>query len=376
MLQRVTISGVELPRLYIAENKRDADLAMSKGIPFVRWTQGQDELVRILLRPVLEEMFPHIKWNKVLGRKRTFRTKVMVYDNETVEEEKPEIKLDTSAPAPEEWEPTQAEEEVLTKETYDDDGILMEESVACLSERLFSDGGGDMVVCHKLDIADYIGDLSSCVNIEVLQKLQLMPAFIGDILDCIKLNIGSGMRWREGYNKRLGIPVGRFDSAKQLPNLIILDVSGSIPRGISATMISLIDTLRTQLSADPIITSTHSRFYPMGCELPSPQQLRDMFGYGNEATEFFAILSERIQGRHYGHVFSFGDCDTPDYYTRQGNIDAPSLCGTIVEHVHHYHTGLFWRGNDKKTGYAKWCHMLSKPPLEDYDTSWCEVIAK
>ena len=380
MLQRVMIDGIELPRLYIAENKSDADLAMSKGIPFIKWTRGQDELIKILLRPVLEKMFPHIRWNQVLGRKRTFRTKVSIYEEKTEGPEQDELGLRLDRNLPEQKGEPGEDDIISTGESpysmnfgdvdIDEDGNLYEMSCASSTERLF-DGDGMETVCHNLDIEDYVGDLSSCVNLEVLQRLRLMPAFIGDILDCIKINIGSGMYWREGYNKRLGIPVGRFDSAGQLPNLVILDVSGSIPRGISATMIALIDTLRTQLSADLIITSSHSKFYPMGTTLPDPQTIRDQFGYGNEAKQFFKILSTNIRGRHYGHVFSFGDNDTPSYYSS----DSPCLEGTIVEHVHHYHTGTCcWGINEHKTGYAKWCHMLSKPPLEEYDESWCNVI--
>lgn len=374
MLQRVTMDGIKLPRLYIAENKTDAELAMSKGIPFIKWTRGQDELIRILLRPVLERLFPHIKWTEVLGPKRRFRTKVTITKSaepEPHDQTELGIRLDKDGDVIEKDDGDEIEGMDMPDVYEDEDETLVESSVASSDERLFHGGGGDMVVTHNLDIEDYVGDLSSSVNIEVLQRLKLMPAFIGDILDCIKINIGSGMRWREGYNKRLGIPVGRFDCAGQLPNLVILDVSGSIPRGISATMIALIDTLRTQLSADLIITSTHSRFYPMGSNLPDPQRIRDMFGYGNEANDFFGILSNDIRGRHYGHVFSFGDNDSPDYYSD----DIPNLEGTVVEHVHHYHTGTTWRGNkDLKTGYAKWCHMLSKVPLEEYDTSWCKVI--
>lgn len=375
MLQRVTIDGIELPRLYIAENKKDADLAMSKGIPFIRWTQGQDLLIKILLRPVLERMFPHIKWSKVLGPRRRFRTKVHISEACNKSEQTDlGIRLDKVEHKEEHEEdvsPGVIEDMFDRDIDIDDDDVIYEMAGASSGERLFVGGGGPMIVEHNLDLEDYVGDLSSCVNIEVLQRLRLMPAFIGDILDCIKINIGSGMRWREGYNKRLGIPVGRFDTARQLPNLIILDVSGSIPRGISATMISLIDTLRTQLSADLIITSNHSRFYAMGDELPDPQRIRDIFGYGNEAEEFFGILTRNIRGRRYGHVFSFGDNDTPSYYSKS----MPSLEGTVVQHVHHYHTGTSWWGDSSgKTGYAKWCHMLASQPLEEYDTSWCKVI--
>ena len=381
MLQRLTMDGIELPRLYIAENKRDADLAMSKGIPFIRWTRGQDELIRILLRPVLEKMFPDIKWNSVLGPKRRFKT--IVEMSEHVEDKGPDQldivdRLDDIGDFDEgtskTWKPGDViDNGYMESVMIDEDGNLTEVSGSSKDERLFYSEGSDMMVVHKLGLQDYAGDLSSCVNLEVLQRLHLMPAFIGDILDCIKLNIGTGLYWREGYNKRLGIPVGRFDASRQLPNLIILDVSGSIPRGISATMIALIDTLRTQLSADLIITSTRSRFYPMGTELPDPQTLRNQFGYGNESYDFFGILNTHIRGKHYGHVFSFGDNDTPmyDVYFEDRCM---SLVGTKVEFVHHYHTGRWGTSNIQKTGYAKWCHMLASKPRDEYDTNWCKVI--
>lgn len=380
MLQRLTLDGIELPRLYIAENKYDADLAMSKGIPFIRWTQGQEALIKILLRPVLERMFPHIRWDTVLGPKQRFKTKVTVYEDKSGQPEMTErgIRLDErgdkEARKPESRKTSLGEYDMYDT---DKDGMLTESAVACSDERVFTeDRDGNILSGRKLSLEDYVGDLSSCVDLDVLQHLRLMPAFIGNILDCIKLNAGSGLYWREGYNKRLGLAVGRYDASGQLPNLVILDVSGSIPRGISATMISLIDTLRTQLSADLIITSNISRFYPMGSELPDPNKIRREFGYDNEATEFFGILEKHIKGKHYGHVFSFGDNDTPDYFNR-GHTKEPILQGTIVEHVHHYHTGTYLGNNKKgKTGYAKWCHMLAKKPLEEYDTSWCKVIRK
>lgn len=375
MLQRVMLDGIELPRLYIAENQADIKLAMDKGIPFIRWTKGQDALIRMLLRPLLEQMFPHIMWNKVLGNKRRFRTEVEIYERA---DEEFEGTLATEAELEgEEWVPRDSLVEDDEPLFVDEDGNLTELSCSTTGQRTFLTGGHEMPTIHKLDIETYVGDMSSYVDLEILQRLRLMPAFIGDILECVKLNVGSGMYWNEGYNKRLGLPVGRYNSSPQLPNLIILDVSGSIPRGISATMISLVDTLRTQLSADLIITSSNSRFYPMGSKLPDPQTIRDKFGYGNESHDFFGILNKEIRGRHYGHVFSFGDYDTPDYRYFHADVSM-SLMGTTVEHVHHYHTGLYnWRREEGlKTGYAKWCHMLAKKPIESYDTDWCKVIRK
>lgn len=372
MLQRVRINGIELPKLYIAENKKDAELAKSNGIPFVRWNRGQDELIKIILRPVLENLFPHIKWSSVLGRRRKFKTVVELEEMDNTSEQTEEVgRLDEQdITENKEWKQEESDEVYQDDILESEDGTIMEKSVSSNGERVFDCVEHDMVTTKMLNIEDYVGDLSSQVNLEVLQRLRLMPAFIGNILDCVKLNIGSGVYWSEGYNKKLGLPVGRFDSSRQKPNLIILDVSGSIPRGISATMIALIDTMRTQLSADLIITGSNSRFYPMGSTLPDPQTIRNKFGLGNESYDFFHILTKDIRGKSYGHVFSFGDWDTPNY-SEFKKRDYYSLTGTTVEHVHHYHTGVWGSG---KTGYAEWCHMLAKQPLVEYDTSWCKVI--
>lgn len=377
MLQRVMLDGIELPRLYIAENRTDVAIAREKGIPYVRWSQGSEALIKMLLRPTLEHMFPHIQWDLVLGPKKPFRTKVEIVKHR---EEDYEEKLDDNDAtdkfdAPDDNNHEDANTSGIEAKSEEDE-VVEELSVIADGTRMFrNDDEHPMIVTEKLRIQDYIGDMTAYVNIDVLQRLKLMPKFIGDILDCIKINSAASVHWNEGYNKKLGCTVGNFNRSNQLPNLIILDVSGSIPRGISATMISLIDTLRTQLSADLIITSSNSRFYPMGSELPDPQSIRNMFGYGNESYDFFAILTEHLQNKHYGHVFSFGDNDTPMYNLFEELPNKYSLAGCEVEQVHHYHTGK-WVDDESipRTGYAKWCHLLSKEPAAEYDTSWCTVI--
>lgn len=340
MLTRVRVEGIELPKLYIAETKKDAEEAMESGIPFIRWTLGQEALLRQLLRPALEKLFPHILWNDLLGSKNEFETKIVNVaadgDDEFVE-------------AHNNFKPVGNGE---VADIADD-------------ERIFN-RKDDTPGYKKMNIEDYVGDISSSVSIEVLQKLKLLPTFMGNIVDCIRNNISMNMHWREGYTKKLGMPLGNFNSAKQLPNLIILDVSGSIPRGISATMLTLIDTMRTELRADLIITSSHSKFYPYGTELPTPQDLRDEYAYCNESYDFGEILKDHISNKEWGHVISFGDNDTPDF-----GVTTRKVSNAKVHAVHHYHTTM----NDTKTGYAKWCDVCD-PDYIEYDTEWCWVIKR
>ena len=342
MLSRVTIEGINFPKLYIAENMNDVRIAKDNGLPFVRWTQGNDALVKAILLPTLKKMFPDIKWNKLFNIK-PFKTKITIYEH-----------------CDEKVEPDYTVEPEFDEEESEFDE---EESDITTGTRLF-DNRGDVVVEKKLSIERYAGDLSAYVNIEVIQSLHLMPQFIGDILDCVRVNLVSANKWSEGYNKKLGATVGNFNRSSQLPNLIILDVSASIPRGISATMLALIDTLRTQCNAELIITSTCSKYYGLNDKLPTPQKLRDTFGYGNESEMFIDILNTRVAGRHFGHVFSFGDYDTPSYgWLRCEN--------TKIEKVHHFHTTEL-----DSTGYAKWCKMVDPNVQEEFDNNWCSVIRR
>lgn len=349
MLQRVTMQGIPLPRLYIAENMEDIRIAKANGIPYIKWNKGQDKLIKFILRPFLEKMFPDIKWDKVLGRRPRFKTVVEMTNGCHCDDS------DTSDGTP-------------SAPNEDEDGTLTEVADIAEDYRTFDrrNGGGDV---ESVDLSVYVGDLSSHINLEVLQSLRLMPAFIGDILECIKINVGSGQFWQEGYNKKRKLYVGNYNCAAQLPNLIILDISYSIPRGISSTMLMLIDTLRSQVNADLIVTGRHTKWFPMNEPLPSPQELRKMIPLGQESAEFVDIMNKHVAGKHYGHVFSFGDNDSPYVYGGGKATTDLVLIGTEVEHVHSYHT------RDKRlTGYCRWCEDLAKKPQVSYDTTWCKVI--
>lgn len=360
MLQRVTIEGIELPRLYIAENNSDVKQAMESGIPFLKWNLGKDELIRQLLRPTLEKMFPYVKWDAVLGKHKKTRSKVtFVNRNDDLETD-----IDISNLNNEKSDDIITEQIQYDDKSYDRSNTQFEDTVISSGTRMIS-GSNNETFTTKMSIEDYVGDLSSSVNIDVLQELNMLPSFMGDIVDNIKINLSNNMRWKEGYTKKLCLPMGNFNGSKQLPNLIILDISHSIPKGIAATMLTLIDTMRSQLYADLIITSKRSVFYPYGCELPNPQTLRDYFGYGNERDEFFGILNSKIKGKEYGHVISFGDNDSC------GVPNGSLLQNTKVHAVHHYHTTF----NNTFTGYAKWAEEC-QPDEITYNTNWCNVIER
>lgn len=379
MLQRIAVDGIEFPRLYIAENNADVAMARENGIPYVRWKWGQEELIKQLLRPVIEKMFPGIDWNKVLGKKKPVRSQVIMVSGSSVEEPMEHIaNVDSEAmlKAQHNYDELVDYYDHETQEP-DENGEYTRIVDIAESPRDFTGGViepnyHDFTV-DRMSIQQYIGDLTSSVDINALQKLGMLPKFVGDVADCIKHNLSQSMRWTEGYTKKLGYPLGKFNCKAELPNLVIIDVSHSIPDGIAATMLTLADTLRSQCNADLIITSARSGYYPAGAELPKPQTLRDYYGRSNEATEFWGIMEKHIAGREFGHVISFGDNDNPGMDPMSWLYDerrTGCLAGTKVHAVHHYHT---WSA-DTETGYARWVKLCCPSAEQIFDTSWCKVM--
>lgn len=371
MLQRVSIEGIRFPRLYIAENAADVQLARANGIPYIRWRHGQDQLIRQLLRPTLEKMFPGIDWSKVLGRKKPVRSDVVIV-NGNVDDSVHEVKhVDEEAMLKSQHDYDMYVDDLLHEDAVpnEDGEYVRQVDVAEDRRDCLGSHEGEMFTEDRLDIASYVGDLSSSVDIEALQKLGMLPKFVGDVTDCIKHNLSERVRWSEGYTKKLGFPLGNFNTATELPNLLIIDISWSIPDGIAATMLTLADTLRSQCNAELIITSMRSGYYPIGAELPKPQTLRDYYGRSNESEEFWGIIEKHIAGREFGHVISFGDYDNPGTAEQHG-VD---MMGTKVHAVHHYHTYKRYCGK-QLTGYGKWVNECCPEAESTFDTDWCQVM--
>lgn len=358
-MHRLQVGGLPLPEVYVARTRSEAATLRDAGIPYIKTQMPDIDIVKAILFRILAKRFPHIKWAKVLGINTVRRINVIVPGGD-VEHGEP----DGGGPKP----GTETSEELPE---CADKG----HEVSDIAEdyRTFSNHGHDDPGDRYVPVDEYCFDEASHVNIETLQSLGFLPKFMDDAADAIRINLEDRMRWRECWNKRLGAAVGDVGYGFDAANLIILDISGSIPEGISATMLELIDSLRMQTNAELIITGSHSMYWSDGEELPEPRWIRSHIGYGNESGEFFKILSEHVAGRHFGNVISFGDNDSPNYdwktFNRSNPVETPPLHGTRVDRVMHYHTTY-----QKETGYARWVKEVSPDAEQVIDTSWCEVM--
>ena len=365
-MHKLQCCGLPLPEIYVCDRQSEAKVLLDAGIPCVITKMPDIKIVKIILLRTLKKKFPHIKWNQVLKVRETENLNIMVPGSGSKpKQENVEIDGDHAEDLGEEWKPRETSDE--KQQATDRGGTQIAES-----ERVIQGGddGPDTVTPEEIPIDEYCLDAAASVNIEQLQALGFLPKFMYDAADAIRINLENRMEWRECFNKKLGECVGDVGYGDIARNLIILDVSYSIPEGISATMLQLIATLREQAEADLIVTGGRSLFFPMEEELPDPDWLRGAIPRSNESYMFRAILREHIAGRHYGNVISFGDNDTPFWYEDIEDVmKILGMDGTRIDRVMHYHT---W--SKSRTGYATWCKAVSPDCIEEFDTSWCQVM--
>lgn len=362
-MYQLKIGTLPLPKLYVCDAD-EAKKARKLGVPYLIKpnTWDDEKLIKAVLWKTLCNKFPHIKWFSLLHISGSEAKKVRIYV------------------------PRKVEVEPLTRENpgYDTCGFSSPDmEVTKDGEYRMTDGGlGEDDVEYKTEwerssIDKYIGDMGYYVNIEELQALRILPTFLDDIANAIKLNIMNAS-WCDGYNKKLGCNVGHWQGTDQAPNLIILDVSGSIPSGVAGTMISLIDTLRHQANADLIITSGRSVFYPANSELPDPDKLSHFIGGCNERKQFYAILRKHILGKHWGNVIVFGDQDAPidkrlDRYESANDPTQPlellEYQNTRVDRIMAFHTYA-----NKVPGYGLWAKDAAPKAEVIFNHKWVDCM--
>lgn len=352
-----------LSRMIICENAKEANVCKGKGLPYLIWKGTDKELAATLLIRTMRRKYPGIDWDEVLGLNPGKSGKqVLAY-----------VPGDSgSDEAGDDPEPGRGEKPSVKYE--DDPGSDIATGPRTIAG---ASSEGDASSYEKIDLEKYAEDEVAKVNLDKLQELDLLPSFLGDIYSCVKRNLLQSA-WEEGWTKKLGAPLGNYRMCGgEGSNLIILDVSHSIPIGISNTMLTMIDTMRSKIDADLIVTGGCSKWFGKDDELPSPEKLRAMIPRNNESTDFNAILREKVSLHDWDNVIAFGDYDMPRYYrdTKQ------ALSSVKVGKFWHYHTSpgkFFYRNDDMRghCGYARWEKYVAEVKETcSLNSEWCSVIA-
>ena len=370
-MHRLKLGSIKLPEVYVCKDDEAVAVCRTSGIPYIKWFQGTDaELIVSIMLPALRKALPGIDWYKEtgIGYGRIREVTVIVPpspDYSVEEDEEWEIEAGCSADLGEndegdgEFDPVGAD--------VDDDF----DSVRTDSSSTLRRCGGESAQWQEenIGIRDFLGKSLSKVDPEIISEMGLMPKFLGEIEDNIRYNIMQSMRFRDSYNKKLGCCVGNFDNGEPSSNLLILDVSASIPWGVADTLLKMVDTMREQANADLIVHAGRSVWFAKGEELPSPAELRKMCPRGQEAQQFSEIMEKHVCGRSFDNVISFGDYDAPwngwEEVIEKMVTDNPVNVGKLWC----YH--LF---REDRTGFTQWVDVCSPDCEKEYKTGWAKFM--
>ena len=226
----------------------------------------------------------------------------------------------------------------------------------------------------------FIKDTTAYVDITKLKALNVFPIWLDTIEDAVHTNIHNFAVFNPNmYNKKLDGMYGSLELVSPGKNLIIIDISGSIPRGVSSTCLALSKHLAETFYADVMITGSKTTLY-------SYENLGDLNidtiyeenGMSNEGSMYQDLVSS--DERYYQTAIVFGDHDRPEQYNIY-NESSRKYARTLEDGI----KVTKWRigklisfdtstgkdtSNARTAGYGRWFNAKEVEHVGD----WCKYL--
>ena len=225
-------------------------------------------------------------------------------------------------------------------------------------------------------LKDYIKDSSAYVDINVIKALNVFPVWLQIIDEAISTNVHNFAMFNNNmYNKKLEGMYGGIDLKSPNKNLIIIDISGSIPKAVSSTCLTLSKNMAESFYADILITGSKSTLYPYeSLNDLNVETIYEENGMDNDQVWFKKLVTE--EKRHYKTAIVFGDNHSPSqtwgnsFNSNTKHIsreDGKKLCQWEIDKLISFHV----EGTTNIAGYADW---LSPNETERID-KWVKYLA-
>jgi len=213
--------------------------------------------------------------------------------------------------------------------------------------------------CSCLHLKDYVKDNAATVDIEMLKNLNVFPIWLDTIEKAVHTNIHNFATFNNNmYNKKLEGMYGGLELASPNRNLIIIDISGSIPKAVSSTCLTLAKNLAETFYADLVITGSKSTLYHYEeLHTLNVETIYQENGMDNDQTYFKKLVSS--EKKSYKTAIVFGDNHSPcspwrnEYNVNNKTIsreDGQKLCQWEIEKLISFHT----TSDSHIAGYADW----------------------
>lgn len=213
-------------------------------------------------------------------------------------------------------------------------------------------------------------DNATYVDLDMLAELAMIPTFMTDIREAITINVTNSFAWQDGYDKKRGLCTGSLVEMPRARNLVILDISSSIPDGVSSGMLTLIKTITDIVSADLILTGSQSYFFTQDeAQSMDIKEQRRRIGRNNESEMFFKIL--RSIDLNYENVITFGDSDHPGSIDLRRRLEIKKWYSFFTMRYDTY-----GRPAELGAGYGRWVKENSPGVSVIHNTDWAKYFAK
>jgi hypothetical protein len=235
----------------------------------------------------------------------------------------------------------------------------------------YTDGGPS--IC-EISLDEQAREEATYVDLDMLTELAMVPAFMTSIRDAITVNVTNGFVWQDGYNKKTSICSGSLVEQPMPRSLIILDISGSIPDGVAAGMLTLIKTITDVVSADLIVTGGSSYFYTLEeTRQLDIREVRRKISHSNEAVMFYEILE--THDMNYQNVITFGDSDHPGRFGGEQIFMLPKR-PAIERWYSFFCTKVDTYGNNSSqgVGYGRWVMDNCPTAIRIDNTDWARYF--
>jgi hypothetical protein len=313
MLQKIKSTKLELPPIYLVENEDDFK-ELPVGIPYIIGTKEDLPFItvylefQILFRSCCSTGIP-IDWTSCLRR--------LGYHNE------------------------------LRAFTLNSGGGYWASD---------AEGQGRVITVDDFIEEQYI------VDFDALTSLKILPHWLEDLKNSVEANVIDEVRFNPtAFNKQLGMHIGNAEVSTQVRNLIILDVSGSIPKAVTKTTTALAKLMSKKFFADVMVTSGRTELFPYE-KVPFTDfvKVAESFGGNNEGEMYKAIVE---QYKEYNTCICFGDDDAPGDYG--GNSIRPKF---KINTLYSLHTNT---KTENIAGYAKLFNPTNVIRVRD----WVKTLA-
>jgi hypothetical protein len=239
------------------------------------------------------------------------------------------------------------------------------------------DSKGNKLVSRKNEFIDFIVEGNCYVDMNIIKELNIFPVWMETLESAISTNIYKFATFDSNmYNKKLDGMYGGMKLNSPPRNLIIIDISGSIPRQVSSTCLVIARNMAESFYADLMITGSKTTLYPY--EQIHELDVNNIFndnGLDNDRVYFQKLLEgdERV----YDTLIVFGDQDSPGWTWRNefnvglkkmmSDQEGKDLNKWKVNNIISFHAGHPYMNDDKTiAAYGRWFESSNVKFIHDW----------